>query len=262
MPDYKQQIAQNFSRSSEVYEEFAVVQRSSAEILAQLLLRAVQQFGAPQYPASLLDIGVGTGILLEQLSVELCWEEISGLDFAPDMLARCEQRWLQGQWICADAEDYQYSKSYSCIASNFALQWFGDIEGFVQKSFRALCQPGYLALALPLEGSFQALQDAAQRLCSKSLSLHPLPIYSDLEELREKLRAGLGLRSDQFALEKRFFTSVFASPLEALRSIKRLGASYRGRASLSFEDFRKLEGMAEEEFQLEYQVAFIVIAKT
>lgn len=53
-------------------------------------------------PGSLIDIGCGTGQLLRQISMAHPKIELTGIDKAQEMIGKCREKKIPGQFICGD----------------------------------------------------------------------------------------------------------------------------------------------------------------
>jgi len=67
---------------------------------------------------NILDIGIGTGLLTEQMLL-LHEYQITGIDFSPAMLAQTEARLKDTsvRFVCADIQDYKSGKTFEAIIS-------------------------------------------------------------------------------------------------------------------------------------------------
>ena len=67
---------------------------------------------------NMLDLGVGTGLLVEQL-LQLADYQVTGVDFSPDMIRQAENRLRQYpvELVCQDIQDYTSDKTFSSAVS-------------------------------------------------------------------------------------------------------------------------------------------------
>jgi malonyl-CoA O-methyltransferase len=145
-------LSLRFSRASGTYEDWAIPQRQSAEILKSL----------DTIEGSVLDVGCGTGFCSEGL------EKVVGIDISQSMLRIYRQKGFLG--LCARAEAMPFKdKSFDCVVSNFALHWTSIDQSF-REIFR-VCRKKFLC-AMPVKGSLEPLdfpflspEDILERLC-------------------------------------------------------------------------------------------------
>lgn len=137
-------VGSAFAAAAERYERHAQLQ---AEIAARLVQRLDYMKLAP---ASILDLGCGTGISTRLVARRYRRAKLVALDLAHGMLvaARDRQRipWRRWQYVCADAEALPMAAA-SCelVLSNLMLQWCNDIDAVFRQILRVL-QPGGLLL--------------------------------------------------------------------------------------------------------------------
>ena len=222
----KAHVRRRFSAAVPVYERWAVVQRQAARYLLALL---------PEKPFDrVLDIGCGTGFLIEGL-LESGWAgTVTGIDFAPDMVESCRRRWPEHHFVCADAEVFEPFQSFDLILSNFTFQWLEDVPAAVEKYYSFLDEKGVLALAVPVSGSLRELSSSALAANGKPLHLLDFPAQKALET------AFRSLEGCRFAGQMREVTAWFDTPLECIRSLKGIGASYGGRGVYTVAEMRRL----------------------
>ncbi|QFU74256.1 malonyl-[acyl-carrier protein] O-methyltransferase BioC [Halioglobus maricola] len=115
----KSDVADSFSRAAAQYDSVAQLQRDVGE-------RLLQQIGdLPEAPATVLDLGSGTGYFCTALKAEFPDSEYIGLDLAEGMVrfAR-EAHPAAGQWLVADAEALPLAaNSVDLVFSSLAIQW-------------------------------------------------------------------------------------------------------------------------------------------
>ena len=131
-----------FERAAESYDEAAVLQR---EIGSRMLERLDY---VRLKPATILDLGCGTGYSIDLLAKRWRKARIIGLDLAEAMLHRARRR---GSWInrprllCADQEALPLADdSVDLVISNASLQWAGDLPRAFAELRRVLRPEGLL----------------------------------------------------------------------------------------------------------------------
>ena len=139
----RQAVAAAFDRASGTYDAAAHLQR---EVRAELLGR-LDYFRLA--PATVLDLGAGTGATAAELARRYRRARVLALDIAPGMLraARRRQRpWRRFGRICADAHALPLrSGSVDLVFSSLMLQWSDRPERVFAECARVL-KPGGLLL--------------------------------------------------------------------------------------------------------------------
>lgn len=137
----KTAVAASFSRAANTYDSVAGLQR---DVAVQLLAR-LDDFDIA--PATVLDLGCGTGAAFAPLQSRYCDAQYLGLDIAPGMVKFARERAIgQGQWVLADAEALPLvSGGVDLIFSSLAMQWCYGTEHLFAELARVL-RPGGLCL--------------------------------------------------------------------------------------------------------------------
>lgn len=153
----KRVVADSFSRAAPRYDSVAHLQR----LVAQQMLNWL-----PEAPLSqpLLDLGCGTGFVLEQVLHRQPEAVCIGLDIAQGMLHHSQRRFASVptmHWVCADAENLPLvDNSISVATSNFALQWCGNLSRAFAEVQRVLAPQGRFLLTLPAEDTLWELKES------------------------------------------------------------------------------------------------------
>lgn len=132
-------VKRSFGSHASQYDALARVQKSvTARLIEQL------ETGGPP-PAALLDIGAGTGRLLEQLGRIFPQSTLVGVDLAFQMAQVAENRLAQsnrGAMICSDAESLPFKEgSFDLVVSTSTYQWIAPLSGAFAEACRVL-RPG------------------------------------------------------------------------------------------------------------------------
>ncbi len=255
MNSYKQKIRQNFSASAERYNTWATSQEKAAKILTTKITKKDIN--------TILDIGCGTGILIEKLLKKFSSAKITGLDFAPKMIEHCQQKWPAQIFECADAEHFNSDEKYDLITSNFTFQWFSDLAKTMLSYWELLTIDGQMAIALPIDGSLAELATAALKENNKLPALHRLPSEKEITKIIN------GFPNCRIKIcQKEKLTSYYGTPLQAMHSLKKIGAVYKNNNNYSYQEMRNLlKNYPTEQinnkivYPLSYNVLFIVIEK-
>lgn len=126
-------LSLRFSKAFKTYEEWAIPQRRSAQLLQNLI----------KVSGRTLDVGCGTGF------ASLGIEHAVGLDISKKMARVYKDRF--GKVVVGDAESIPFKdRSFELVVSNFSLHWT-DIRKSIPEALR-VCSRQFV-LALPVEGS-------------------------------------------------------------------------------------------------------------
>lgn len=208
--------ARNFSRAADRYAQWAVPQRSAADHLAGLL--------APHHldgPA--LDIGCGTGFLVEALRRRSPALPIHAIDVAPGMVAHCRKSFAGHDGLSfevADIQGYTPGAHHPLVVSNCCLQWVEDQRTVLARiaSFR----PATLALAVPVRGSLPELTSAYRSTMGRDF---PGLVMASAEEYQHWC-AAVGLKVRHAGT--RTMGHWLRDGMEALRALRIIGATFGG----------------------------------
>ena len=120
---HPEQIEKQFDRAAATYDSVASLQRQMAD---QLLTSIPSSFEGP-----LVDLGCGTGDLLEKLSQRTSATNLTGIDISSAMLERVQLRVPQAHVIKADLASLPLEdESCQWAVSNAAIQWCDSASVF------------------------------------------------------------------------------------------------------------------------------------
>ena len=164
-PDIKKhRVCDDFARAAQSYDEAAVVQYEVCE-------RALQRVDMLELkPASVLDVGCGTGRCLPGLASRFPHSLLLACDLAMPMLLQC-RRQLAGSGpehlVCCDAEQMPFAEaSVDLLFSTSTFQWCVDLPRVLAECGRVLRTGGVLVFTtfgpdtlLQLRRSFARVDD-------------------------------------------------------------------------------------------------------
>ncbi len=111
---------QSFSNASRQYDNFSDIQR-------KIGLQLIDQISKDSRYGRILDVGMGTGWITEQLLLKFPNAYVGGVDFAKGM-ADCAREKKINFAIQADAHQLPFKeKTFDLIFSNCAYQWIADL---------------------------------------------------------------------------------------------------------------------------------------
>ena len=148
-------IAAAFHRKAAEYDQHVLVQK---RVVAQLAGSInLHQGVAPEH---ILDVGTGTGTLLERLHGCYPQASLTGVDIALNMCLRAQQKLGPASTIVnADAECLPCASSaFDLVVSASALQWVGSISAALSEMYRVVRPGGTIAVAFFCDGTLTELQ--------------------------------------------------------------------------------------------------------
>ncbi|MBK5930651.1 malonyl-ACP O-methyltransferase BioC [Halochromatium salexigens] len=178
-PIDKRATRRAFERAATSYDEAAVLQR---EISTRLLERLDY---VRLRPATILDLGCGTGQGIDALAKRWRQSRIIALDLAEAMLQRARRRgtWLnRPRPLCADLEALPLADdSVDLVISNATLQWAGDLAHAFAELRRVLRPEGLLMFTtfgpdtlIELRRAWAAADGGAHAHVSPFLDMHDI----------------------------------------------------------------------------------------
>lgn len=179
-------------------------------------------------PRRIVEWGCGTGLLTARLAARWPRVPLTAIDLAPAMLARGRDRVGAGaaiRWIQADAEQYDVAEPADLLASSCAVQWFRSPGRLASCAARQLAPGGWLALAIPVQGTLCELwQSLAASGYSGPTGL-PLERPADY---RARF-AGPGWRA--VSVDTATFVRHHADARAVLRTLREIGATCTGHGA-------------------------------
>jgi malonyl-CoA O-methyltransferase len=221
-------VRRSFSQQAGAYDRHARLQRALAWRLAHI----VRKLPLPPGPAA--DLGAGTGLVGRSLVVQGWLQRMIQIDLCPDLLGHNPLAANQPSylWDLNNGLPPELSAGASLLVSSFALQWLRDPLHQLGVWCEALAPQGWLALAVPTDGSFPEWRAAASSARARCTGL-PLPSAGAIEAScheRLQLERAERLRFSQPCPDGRSF----------LRELKAIGANSSPIAALGAGELRRL----------------------
>ena len=219
----RQRVQSSFHKGAEAYDQHTPVQQ-------RVLLQLMQQIG--QYPleadATILDVGCGTGRLLDLLQQRVPNAALTGLDLAPNMLQQAAERLPSTvRLVQGDAEQLPFAdSSFQMVLSSSTFQWLDLLSCCFGEVRRVLEPEGRFVFSLFGKGTLyelreswhQALLNAGRGNAEQHTGVHH---FHDHEQVRQALALS-GFRDVAVwsELEQVWYPDV----PHLLQAIKRIGA--------------------------------------
>ncbi len=237
-----------FSQATRSYNEVALLQQRSAEILVDLLFRTLPAF----YPQTILDLGTGTGYIPELLWPYFPKSHYTLNDISETMITNVKKQYkhqLQFNFSCEDMVTANFNR-HDLIISNLAFQWLDPLHPFIQKQFlNSQC----LAFSGLLSGTFSEWGTVFKEQGLKS----PLRSYPRETDLKAKLRR---LNPKKFHFETRKFQLEFQSILSFMQYLKQLGAQSSPEI-FTLAQLRTLIELPQKPLSISYHIFYAILER-
>lgn len=228
----KQRVRASFDAAAEQYDDAAVLQREIGQrIIERLELVKLQ-------PATILDLGAGTGVGTEALNRRYKKSRVIAFDLAPNMLKQARQRGSlftryknkllsKRGYICGDAEHLPFAdNSFDLIYSNATLQWCSDLDHTFKELNRVLRPNGLLMFSTfgpdtlkKLRASWQAADANTTDNIEATSHVHD---FIDMHDIGDAMmRAGLA----DPVMDVENFTLTYPDAYQLMRELKMIGAN-------------------------------------
>ncbi len=220
----QKQIFKNFEAASSNYNADSQLQKAIAFHLAQICATHKPPEG------SWVDLGTGTGFLADALEILFPNKNVLRVDISPGMLKKHESSHKTQLWDLNKGLP-KWSTTPSLIASSFALQWLNNPSERLNEWFSHLRPSGYLAIAIPIAGSFPEWKFASKKAGVKCTAM-PLP---SKESLLETIPSSC-IKFQQVLP----FTQIENNVPSLFKSIRKIGAQSTPNPALGLRDWRKV----------------------
>lgn len=226
----KKAVRRSFSKAAAQYDAAAVMQR---EVCTRMLERLDY---IKLKPASVLDVGSGTGWGTHQLGERYPAAQIVGLDIAMGMLqaSRGTSRWWNKlfasnakQYVCADMEFLPVnSNSMEMVWSNLAVQWCNNLPATLIELQRVLKVGGLLMFSTFGPDTLKEIRTAFQGVDGYTHSNR----FADMHDIGDMLVAG-GFADPVMDME--YITLTYDDVKAVMQDLRSIGAhnATAGRAT-------------------------------
>jgi len=207
-----------FSKAAGRYENLTSIQKE----IGGRILRSI---GKKRACKKILDVGMGTGWLTNQLVCLFPEADIFGIDFSMEMLRRARRGKAGLKLVQADAVALPFKKNtFDIILSNSSYQWVDDLDKAFQSSYDLLNDKGVFCFAMfgseTLNELFFSIQHVwSRKNGNKKLSVKLLPDRQDVMKImRSSKFSKVNVKCDML---RYCFTDMFA----LVKWLKSIGAN-------------------------------------
>ena len=243
-------VNKNFNEAALNYNESAAIQKSTALKLAQI---------CSHYPIKnglWVDLGSGTGLLAKSLEDLHPNQYVLRLDNSKQMIDQHSEKSTKQLWDLNDGLP-NWPKKPSLLASSFVLHWLDNPQGQLQEWFNSLSSEGWIALAIPIKGSFPEWYEAAGQANLTCTALE-LPSYDSLIRV---------VPNENILYNKiEIITQTAARATSLLKPMIKVGAQSSQKEQLSVSDWRHLLSFwpishKDKQVSLSWSIQFLLIKR-
>lgn len=237
----KNQVVDRFNQGAATYDTAATIQRVIAERLASQL--------AGIQADTVLEIGCGTGLLSQHLSVLFPEASLLLTDIAEKMVEQCKQRFPHHPNITTapmDGENLKVNQQFDLIVSSMALQWFVNLKQGMTNIFQQLTPRGRFIFALPGSRSLQEWH----ALCQAFHLPIATPLFPSLSTLKSI--------SPDLKIEAITYQQDYPTAYLFLHSLKQLGsrATHADYKILNAGKLRQALRESEKQITITYEIFY------
>jgi len=247
---WSSQVNKNFNEAALSYNESASIQKSTAVKLAKICTHHSIKHGL------WVDLGSGTGLLAQALEDLHPNQNVVRLDISKRMIDQHSEKSVKQLWDLNDGLP-TWAEKPNLLASSFVLHWLDNPQKQLQEWFNSLNQDGWIALAIPIKGSFPEWYEAAEKANVTCTALD-LPSYDSLIRVIPKKSIVYNkIEVIQQAAKKA--TSL-------LKPMIKVGAQSSQKEQLSISDWRYLLSFwpisnQDKEVSLSWSIQFLLIKR-
>jgi len=209
-------VRRAFDRAAPRYDDAADLQREIADELLERLAPVRVD------PATIADLGCGTGYATRGLQRLYRGADVIGIDFAPEMARRAPGNWRPGRRpvaVCADVQRLPLpDASVDILFSNLTFQWVHDLRGLFTELRRVLRPEGVLMFSSFGPDTLVELRDAWAAV-DNDVHVHQFPDMHDVGDAL--LAAGFTDPVMDVDRQRRAYPDLRA----LMRALKGIGAS-------------------------------------
>ena len=169
------QVNKNFNEAALSYNESASIQKNTASKLAKICSHHSIKRGL------WVDLGSGTGLLAKSLEELHPNQYVLRLDISKKMFDQHSEKDVKQLWDLNNGLP-KWSEKPNLLASSFVLHWLNNPQEQLRNWFNSLNSDGWIALAIPIKGSFPEWYKAAEQAGLACTALE-LPSHNSLKRV-------------------------------------------------------------------------------
>ncbi len=247
---WSSQVKENFNEAALNYNESASIQKSTALELAKICSHHSIKHGL------WIDLGSGTGLLAKSLEDLHPNQYVMRLDHSKKMIDQHPEKSVKQLWDLNDGLP-KWSEKPNLLASSFVLHWLDNPQKQLKQWFNSLSLDGWIALAIPVKGSFPEWYEAADKANLTCTALD-LPTYDSLIRVVPKQ----SILYNKIEIIKQTAKKVTS----LLKPMIKVGAQSSQKEQLSISDWRHLLSFwpisnQDEEVSLSWSIQFLLIKR-
>lgn len=208
----KNTVKESFSRASSTYDAYSSLQKKVAEELVKR--------NSSKLKGKTLDIGCGTGKVIEEVLKVTPNQDITGIDLSPQMAKEAEKKTgvncIEGDFEALPFED----STFDTIISSLTFQWTTPgVNGFLD-TYRVLKPNGTFI--------FSTLGEETLKELKKSVSVTKKNYDNGSMDFEETMDIEEDLKNAGFnniEIKKEKITNTYKSPWELFKTLKKIGAT-------------------------------------
>ncbi|CAM3434413.1 malonyl-ACP O-methyltransferase BioC [Paraphotobacterium marinum] len=253
-------VKKSFSAAVPHYDNFALLQQITSDLLISLIpIEVVND------RLICADLGAGTGYTSEKLS-KLKIKNLTMIDLSQKMLSQCKNK-FENQFLYLNADVNQLGikdNTFDLICSNLMIQWSDNLDKTLSEINRVLKEQGTFFFSTLLPGSLIEL-DKSWKSVEQGDHINQFLPFDNLK--KSILENNFQIQS----LTKKEIKLEFNNPLEAMKSLKYVGANFvKNRQNKGLCTANKLTKMfdfysrnfkKDNMVELSYQVCFGHVVK-
>ena len=248
---WEKRVLQNFDAAAVTYNQNAKIQQTFANKLAAYCAEKVIT------PGIWIDLGSGTGLLADSLEELHENQSVCRVDGSYKMLEQHDCIKQKQMWDLNTGLPTNWSQPPHLIASSFALHWLEEPQEKIQEWFAAIAPGGWLAIVVPVQGSFPEWHQAASLAQVKCSAMN----FPSQEDLTKNIPAS---QIELNRLEK--FTQAACSVTSLLKPFINVGAQTSPIKPLPTSHLRRLYkawplSTKRSEFHLTWTVQILLAQK-